>query len=309
MYMLKFEKGNPENLEGNALVYSHNTKGAEGSLDNPFYQGLFLGIVPDDTFEVIKSYKGDPPPEMKNGIREQYSQIMESLFKKHQARKKIMEGLKYTIEGIQEQDPDIPKHMKDVIEESLEEINRYNENPPPRAACIIPAPLMADNTDLKSRISGDLMRITDTPGIKQGVPLLSGTAQLYMDTYFIQQESKIPEQEGYVSSLRNLTELSRKEFNEEFIRLTGELMYYTETTDCSETDKIFTDLKKLTKGAPFVRDIVNLYQISRTQNPDKIRLMTLYAEKILAIVDEEYLEARNKEKEISAITLQPKTEI
>ena len=64
------------------------------------------------------------------------------------------------------------------------------------------------------------------------------------------------------------------------------------------SDRVFADLKQLTSGSFLLREVVSMYNISTTQDPNKIKLMELYFRKIFSLIDEDYLLTRQIEEEI-----------
>jgi hypothetical protein len=65
-----------------------------------------------------------------------------------------------------------------------------------------------------------------------------------------------------------------------------------------ETDRVFADLKQLTSGSYLMREVVSLYNISTTNDPNKIKLMELLFRKIYSLIDEDYLLTKQIEEEI-----------
>ena len=83
--------------------------------------------------------------------------------------------------------------------------------------------------------------------------------------------------------------------------LSSELMFLIETG--RETGRVFGDLKQLTAGSHLMGQVVSLYNISTTQDPNKIKLMDLYFRKIFSLIDEDYLLTKNITEEIQKYTV------
>jgi hypothetical protein len=128
--------------------------------------------------------------------------------------------------------------------------------------------------------------------------VLDAHSRLYVADFMNQKEREIalPEHEGYESPYKNYKQLSREEFKHLLTELSSELMFLSETDSPSE--RVFADLKKITSGSYLMREVVNMYNISTTQDPSKIKLMELYFRKIFALIDEDYMEAKEIQEEI-----------
>jgi hypothetical protein len=128
--------------------------------------------------------------------------------------------------------------------------------------------------------------------------VLDAHSRLYVADFMNQKEREIalPEHEGYESPYKNYKQLSREEFKQLLTELSSELMFLSETGSPSE--RVFADLKKITSGSYLMREVVNMYNISTTQDPSKIKLMELYFRKIFALIDEDYMEAKEIQEEI-----------
>ncbi len=128
--------------------------------------------------------------------------------------------------------------------------------------------------------------------------VLDAHSRLYIADFMIQKEREIalPEHESYESPYKNYKQLSREEFKHLLTELSSELMFLSETGSPSE--RVFADLKKITGGSYLMREVVNMYNISTTQDPSKIKLMELYFRKIFALIDEDYMEAKEIQEEI-----------
>ncbi len=128
--------------------------------------------------------------------------------------------------------------------------------------------------------------------------VLDAHSRLYVADFMNQKEReiKLPEHESYESPCKNYKQLSREEFKQLLTELYSELMFLSETGSPSE--RVFADLKKITSGSYLMREVVNMYNISTTQDPNKIKLMELYFRKIFALIDEDYMAAKEIQEEI-----------
>ncbi len=128
--------------------------------------------------------------------------------------------------------------------------------------------------------------------------VLDAHSRLYVADFMNQKEReiKLPEHESYESPCKNYKQLSREEFKQLLTELSSELMFLSETGSPSE--RVFADLKKITSGSYLMREVVNMYNISTTQDPNKIKLMELYFRKIFTLIDEDYMAAKDIQEEI-----------
>ncbi|MFC1545054.1 hypothetical protein ACFL4X_02715, partial [Gemmatimonadota bacterium] len=100
--------------------------------------------------------------------------------------------------------------------------------------------------------------------------VLDAHSRLYVADFMNQKEREIelPEHESYESPYKNYKQLSHEEFKQLLTELSSELMFLSETGRPS--DRVFADLKKITSGSYLMREVVNMYNISTTQDPQKI---------------------------------------
>ena len=131
--------------------------------------------------------------------------------------------------------------------------------------------------------------------------ILDAQSRLYVAEYMVQKERQIvfPEHEQYVSPYKNYREMPKADFKNLMTELSSELMFKLETGE--DTNRVFADLKQLTSGSYLLREVVSLYNVSTTQDPNRIKLMELYFRKIFSLVDEDYLEAKRITEEIEQL--------
>ncbi len=70
--MLNFIKGDPELLEGRAIIYLRNTSGTNGNMENPESPAHFVASTPEDMVRVAKHYRGGVSPGYKEFIESMY---------------------------------------------------------------------------------------------------------------------------------------------------------------------------------------------------------------------------------------------
>lgn len=144
----------------------------------------------------------------------------------------------------------------------------------------------------------DIIDLERTEHMGIGHLILDAHARLYVAEYMIQKELQLvlPSVRKYKSPYRNYKSLGREEFKQALTELSSELMFLIETG--RETDRVFADLKQLTSGSHLMGEVVGLYNISTTHDPNKIKLMELYFRKIFSLIDEDYLLTKKITEEI-----------
>jgi hypothetical protein len=149
----------------------------------------------------------------------------------------------------------------------------------------------------------DVVEAPAVPSITYAGLVLSGHAQHYLATYFMQRENVL---EGMVSRKDSksptFNDLPRAEFLSLLDRRVSELMYAYETG--GETDQLLKDVRRLAGGTHFVRDVLNLCNLLETQHPKKIDLMELYLQRIHLLVNEKYEEITELDRKIREIDAQ-----
>lgn len=152
--------------------------------------------------------------------------------------------------------------------------------------------------DLERGLDYDIIDLEREEMLEVAHLVLDAHSRLYVADFMNQKEREIelPEQESYESPYKNYKQLSREEFKQLLTELSSELMFLSETG--SPSDRIFADLKKITSGSYLMREVVNMYNISTTQDPSKIKLMELYFRKIFVLIDEDYMAAKDIQEEI-----------
>jgi len=144
----------------------------------------------------------------------------------------------------------------------------------------------------------DIIDLERKEGIEVAHLVLDAHSRLYVADYMNQKEKQIdlPRHAEYVSPFKNYKQISKEEFKRHLTELSSELMFLSETG--RETERVFADLKKLTSGSFLMREVVSMYNISTTEDPNKIKLMELYFRKIFSLIDENYLLTRKIDEEI-----------
>ena len=79
-------------------------------------------------------------------------------------------------------------------------------------------------------------------------------------------------------------------------------MYAYETGE--DAERLLKDLKKLTSGTYFLRDVLNLAHLAETNHPEKIKLMALYLKRIHLLVSERYEEIPPLDLDIRSLQVQ-----
>jgi len=166
---------------------------------------------------------------------------------------------------------------------------------------MIPLPgreFISSYADQETEFEFDIIDLERSEHIEVGHLVLDAQSRLYVADCMNQKENQIdlPDQKTYKSPYKNYKQLPKDDFKHLLTELSSELMFLIETN--SETDRVFADLKHLTSGSFLMREVVSMYNISTTQDPNKIKLMELYFRKIFSLIDEDYLLTKEIEEEI-----------
>lgn len=219
-------------------------------------------------------------------------------------------------EVIEQEQGEVPAPALDTFREMFrrnaednsepEEAGRTGQLPQPEFySTMIPLPdkdFIMPLIESEEEFEFDVFDLERQESYEVGHLLLDARSRMYVADYMVQKEKQIdfPEHdEKYLSPYRNYRELPKEEFKRLVTELSSELMFRIETG--GDPGRVFADLKQLTTGSYLLREVVNLYNVSTTQDPNRIRLMELYFRKIFTLVDEDYLEAKRITDEIERL--------
>jgi len=149
----------------------------------------------------------------------------------------------------------------------------------------------------------DIIDLQRSEHLEVGHLVLDAHARLYVADYMNQKEKQIelPHQKAYKSPYKNFRQISKDEFKKQLTELSSELMFLLETGE--DTGRVFADLKQLTSGSFLMREVVSMYNISTTKDPNRIKLMELYFRKIFSLIDENYMKTKKIDEEIQKFTV------
>jgi len=306
-----FLRGNQDRLNGRAVIFL-DLKESRPLLEDQ--EGLSIlavicAVTEMDLLELIIQVMHLPREHSRLITRfyKRYFQEIENIKRSFPAR--ISKIIDEVIEKEQEE-------VSEPILESFREMFRRNaeqesEQPqteqfsklpqPDFYSTMIPLPgrdFISTYTDAETEFDFDVIDLERKEHLEVGHLVLDAHSRLYVADYMNQKEKQIdlPAQKAYQSPYKNYKQLSKEEFKHLLTELSSELMFLIETG--RETDRVFADLKQLTSGSYLMREVVSLYNISTTNDPNKIKLMELHFRKIYSLIDEDYLLTKQIEEEI-----------
>ena len=317
---MKYLRGSADLLTGRAVIFL-DLKEPKTFMDNQVEMGLmavFCAASEVDLLELIiqvmrlprehsrlinRFYKRyfQEIEEIKRSFPERISKIINEILEEEEEKQEVSEPIR---EAFREM---FNAARKEDIEQPEEMTEKTTKLPQPEFySTIIPLPcreFFESYAQEEQDFDFDIIDLERKENTGIGHLILDAHGRLYVAEYMIQKEQQItfPDEPEYKSPYKNYKDLSRKEFKNALTELSSELMFLIETG--RETGRVFGDLKQLTAGSHLMGQVVSLYNISTTQDPNKIKLMDLYFRKIFSLIDEDYLLTKNITEEIQKYTV------
>jgi hypothetical protein len=311
---MKYLRGSPEQLTGRAVIFSdlkeqHTLTSGEVGLG---LITVFCAASEVDLLELIIQVMRLPREhsrlinhfykryfqeleEIKRSFPEKISQIITEILDEEEEKQEVSEPIREAFrEMFRANSPGEDKQHGDKAQKpgKLPQPDFYSTMIPlPNREFIKPY-------TLQEGFDFDIIDLERSDHLGIGHLVLDAHARLYVAEHMIQKEKQIvlPSDQKYKSPHKNYKELSREEFKQTLTELSSELMFLIETK--RDTGRVFADLKQLTGGSHLMGEVVSLYNISTTQDPNKIKLMELYFRKIFSLIDENYLLTKEISEEI-----------
>jgi len=316
---MKFLRGNKEQLQGRAVIFIDLKEArsfAEGQGEMLLF-AVFCAVTELDLLELITQIMHLPREHSRLITRfyKRYFQEIEEIKRSFPTRvsKIIDEVVEQEQKEISEPILESFREMfrRSIAEEETrdepEGLEKGNKLPQPDFySTMIPLPareVIEHYLDLEYELDFDIIDLERTEYLEVGHLVLDAHARLYVADYMNEKEKQIdlPQQEAYKSPYKNFRHVSRDEFKKQLTELSSKLMFLLETG--RDTGRIFADLKQLTSGSFLMREVVSMYNISTTQDPNRIKLMELYFRKIFSLIDEDYLKTKGIDQEIQKYTV------
>ncbi|MBI4181687.1 MAG: hypothetical protein HY520_01840 [Candidatus Aenigmarchaeota archaeon] len=296
--MLTVRKGDPAGLQGKALIYACNRGGVVDDPVRPPYPGIFVGATYTDLMEVMHSADRHVSPDAEPHLRALCLETQEH-WKLLSATKRLAADLIRTSD-FSDLLPGGAERVAKIVEWTCAREETAAEADIATARGIsYPALNYIIIPEEAGPLDGDIVQAPDVPEERFSNHLLNQASSFYLSTFFVQQQGKIPSPEGYASAVKNFRDLPPEEFRQKLFRLGGDLLGAMELGQ--DVRSIAGDLKALTAGAPFIRDVNELYETAMGNAPNRRELTTRYLEKIAAIVTEDFEAAGRLGREISQL--------
>lgn len=292
---LEFIVGEMKGLAGRCVLFVNNASGTDNPF-NPRHPALAVASDPGELLEILSSIS-PLSDEMRDSIMEKLKESTEmwtrTMFgqKMYRAVREMMEHGMDTA--------NIPEEMREQMKEEMAFIGD-EETGVPFHGCFVP--LVGFDPDVMEpyKTTCDIIKAQEVPNVTYAGLVLAGHAQHYLATYFMQRESAFVGTEAEKeSAMPSFSDLSKQEFLKLLDSKVSELMYAYEGG--GNTDQLLKDLRKLTSGTYFVRDILNLAHLAETNHPEKIELMGLYLKRIHFLVAEKYEEIGALDQQIRTL--------
>ncbi len=290
---LEFIAGDPNMLAGRCVLFARNASGTDNPF-NPAHPALAVASDPAELLDILSSIM-PMNDEMRDSIMSKLRESTEMW-----TRTMFGQGMFHAVRDVMKHgmdNIDVPDDIKDQMREQMAFVPD-EETGVPFHGCFLP--LVGFDPDIIEpyKSSSDIVKASDVPNITYAGLVLAGHAQHYLATYFMQREKALgwDEEESEMPAFRDLP---KQEFLSLLDGKVSELMYAYETG--GETERLLKDLRKLTSGTYFLRDILNLAHLAETNHPKKIELMGLYLKRIHLLVRERYEEIPPLDREIRSM--------
>jgi hypothetical protein len=293
---LEFVIGDPEHLRGRAIIYTENLSGSENPF-NPRFPALAVAADPSELLALLSSIAPFPDSikeTILDKIRDAAGTWSRTMFGQPMYRF-VRDMLDKGLDQI-----DLPDDMKAQMREEMENIPDEEIGVPFHGAFI---PLVGFDPDAIQPFESkcDVAKARDVPSVTYAGLVLTGYAQHYLASLLMQSEEEGAREveETGEDAMPNARDMSPAAFLDLLNRKVSELMYARETGAPLE-DKIL-ELRRLTAGTVFIRDVLNLARFSETQHPRKVEILDLYLKRISLLAQERYEEIPALDQELSAL--------
>jgi hypothetical protein len=312
--LMQFLRGTKDQLQGRAVIFLE-LKEARTFMEDQAEMSLFAvfcAVTELDLLELITQIMHLP---------REHSRLITRFYKRYfqeidDIKRSFPERVSKIIDEVIEQEQEevsepILESFREMFrrssagqerQEKPEEIEKGGKLPQPDFySTMIPLPgreIIEHYLEMEHELDFDIIDLERSEYLEVGHLVLDAHARLYVADYMNQKEKQIelPHQETYKSPYKNFRHISKDEFKKQLTELSSELMFLLETN--RDTGRVFADLKQLTSGSFLMREVVSMYNISTTQDPNRIKLMELYFRKIFSLIDEDYLKTKKIDEEI-----------
>ncbi|GEM_PF-3031952 len=280
---LTYIVGDPGNLRGRGIVFTENQAGSNNPF-NPRFPALAVAPDPSELLALLSTL-APLPDKVRHALLEKIRQSAEmwsrTMFGQPMYRY-VREMLSRGLSQI-----DLPDEIKEQIREEMQNIPEEDTGVPFHG-CFMPVVGFDPGVIEPYEQSCDIMRTAEVPSITYAGLVLSGHAQHYLATYLLQQEENGKPGETEAIEIPNARDLTSSEFLELLNRKVSELMYEREAG--GDMGRLILELRKLTAGTVFIRDVLNLARFNEIEHPARVDIIDLYLERISLLAKERYEE-------------------
>lgn len=280
---LDFLAGDAEHLRGKGIIFTENLAGSENPF-NPRYPALAVAPDPGELLDLLSTVS-PLPDRLRHALLDKIRQASEMW-----ARTMFGQPMhRFVREMLSRMDQiDLPEDIKEQLKSEMSEIPEEDTGAPFHA-CFIPLVGFDPGAIQPFQEVCDVCRAQAVPSITYAGLVLNGHAQHYLAMYYLQQEDvAVEEGDDAPEPVPTARELTSAEFMDLLNRKVSELMYTRESG--GDVERLIKELRRLTAGTVFVRDVLNLARFSETDHPRKIEVIDLYIRRIHLLARERYEE-------------------
>ncbi|MHC4779290.1 MAG: hypothetical protein ACYTFG_12010 [Planctomycetota bacterium] len=292
---LDFKVGDGGNLRGRGIIFCENLAGSENPF-NPRFPALAVAPDPSELLDLLSAI-APLPDNIRDALLDKIRQSAElwsrTMFGQPMYRF-VREMLAKGLDQI-----NIPDEIKDQLQEEMENIPDEPTGVPFHG-CFMPLVGFDPSVIEPYEEKCDVIQAQAVPSVTYAGLVLSGHAQHYLAAHLLQREEA-----GNVDSLAlepdvpSAKDLTPSAFLDLLNKKVSELMYARESGE--PLDHLIRQLRKLTAGTIFIRDVLNLSKFFDTSHPRKIEIIDLNLQRISLLAQEEYEKIPDLDTKLKAL--------
>ena len=284
---LEFIVGDRENLRGRGIIFAENLAGTENPF-NPRFPALAVAPDPPELLALLSTI-APLDDKIRDLLLERIRQSAE-LWSRTMFGQPMYRFVKEMLAKGPDQ-YDLPEELKEQFQEFQEQMKEIPDEPTgvPFHGCFMPLVGFDPSVIEPYEEQCDVAKAQAVPSVTYAGLVLSGHAKHYLATHLMQREQAGKMDEGISESdVPNARDLTPSAFLELLNRKVSELMYARESG--ADLEKLIRQLRKLTAGTVFIRDVLNLSRFFDTTHPKRVEIIDFYLQRISLLAREQYEE-------------------
>jgi hypothetical protein len=271
---LEFIVGNRENLRGRGIIFAENLTGTENPF-NPRYPAMAVAPDPSELLALLSTLE-PLDDKVRDFLLERIRQSAE-LWSRTMFGQPMYRFMKEMVsKGLDQYD--LPDEIKEQLKEQMKEIPDEPTGVPFHG-CFMPVVGFDPSVIEPYKEQCDVAKAGAVPSVTYAGLVLSGHAKHYLATHLMQREQAgTGEETVQEADIPNARDLTPSAFLELLNRKVSELMYARESG--ADLDLLIRQLRKLTAGTVFIRDVLNLSRFFDTSHPRRVEIIDLYLQRI-----------------------------